>query len=280
MKPKQDEEPVPNQARTIIAGARHALLTLPYDRVRGWVGLLDDGGEPVLLATVGSLPTRVAGNSPTARVDIPGPTGERLVLAGSLRVLPGPVTEIITRIRGVGCGVPRPGIPSPGYDNNLTDRTALTLAVAEVILCLPTTPDRGGHGRVRAGEKPQTRIDLAAYALAEPDLIAAYAPDLVSHLNTDHADQLRRLAEYATVADPAPPEEDTGPHNPMIATVVRSADAHELAGAQITHLDRFGMTMWRVGHHGAEEIRIPFRAPLREPQGLGEELRWMLGLVR
>src|SRR5262249_37717570 len=61
-KPMSAEEPdeamsqLAVRARTVLAGARHALLTLPGPRVRGWTGLIDDGGEPVLLVGADSPP--------------------------------------------------------------------------------------------------------------------------------------------------------------------------------------------------------------------------------
>ncbi|AEH11711.1 MULTISPECIES: DUF2470 domain-containing protein [Protofrankia] len=329
------EEATPSRARTVIAGARHALLTLPYERLCGRVGLLDDGGEPILLVTAGSPPAHAAGSSPTARVDIHGPQGERLVLSGSLRVVPGPATDVIARLAGPGCPTPRPPLGSCGHDHDLV---AIAMIVAEVALYLltPTDPggaaaqpssdhdkidhdkidhsgtDRGGtgsadlprprptapekattgssrrapraagerdRGRARAAGGCGTRIDLIAYALAEPDLIAAYAPDLVAHLNTVHAEQIRRLAEHTVAVDTDQGRGARQPAGPRLVRIVRSGHARELAGAQITRLDHQGLDMWRMGPSGAEEIHLPFRAPLREPRELGREIRWLLGLV-
>ncbi len=318
--PTPVEEAAPNRARTVIAGARHALLTLPYERVRGRVGLLDDGGEPVLLATAGSPPVHAAGSYPTARVDIHGPQGERLVLSGSLRIVPGPAADVIARLTGPGCPAPRPPLGPGGHEQDLV---AIAMAVAEVILYMLTptesctaparTPTGHGaprsagvpgappaatttattegsrwapqagygrdHVRTRATETSETRIDLVAYALAEPDLIATCAPDLVTHLNTAHTEQIRRLAEYAVSVDPDRGDDARRSPGPRLVRVVRSARAQELAGVQITRLDHHGLDMWRIGPSGAEEIRIPFRAPLREPRALGGEIRWLLGLV-
>ncbi|WP_313949527.1 DUF2470 domain-containing protein [Frankia sp. AvcI1] len=98
------------------------------------------------------------------------------------------------------------------------------------------------------------RIDLTSYAFAEPDLISAYAPELIEHLNVGHADQMRQLARHAR------PAETEG----------------DIAGVQVSGLDRYGLDLWRVDSAGAEQVRVAFRQPLVEPRSLGRELRRLL----
>lgn len=279
-----DDDAMPRlavHARTVLAGARHALLTLPGARVCGWTGLIDDGGEPVLLVGTGSPPT-LAAAARRCRLDVPGPAGERLVLSGRLRTMPGNARQIATRIAGPGLR------PMPDCDDD--GLVALALSVDEVLLCLPTSAQPGVRRRgSRAGRRvnalagrrelgrgaepswPSTvsgrRVELAAYALAEPDLIAAYAPDLIEHLNTAHADQLRLIAAHGQAVGTG----NAGAPEPM-----RPADQGAVAGVGVGALDRDGLTLWQVDEVGAHELRVTFHTPLREPRSLGLELRRLL----
>jgi len=309
------------RARTVLAGGRHALLTLPGPRVRGWTGLIDDGGEPLLLVGAGSPPIRsAAASSRRCRIDVPGAGGERLVLAGQLRTVPGSAEQVARRIAGPGLTVE---VPPCGAG----ELAAVALSVDDVLLCLPSAAEPGAprgrrHGVAGSqlaepgrGTEPRwpstangRRVDLAAYALAEPDLIAAYAPDLVEHLNVAHADQLRQIAVHGrpvAVVQPSPASgalggavgdsvagpaagmsgalglgaaagvgRETGP-----AEVGRLADPTDLAaviGVAAGGLDRTGLTLWQIGPDGADEVRVTFRQPLTEPRSLGLELRRLL----
>lgn len=71
------------QARTVLAGGRTALLTLPCEQARGWVGVIDDGGEPVLMASTEGRLACAARNGRRSWVEVPGHAGERLILAGT-----------------------------------------------------------------------------------------------------------------------------------------------------------------------------------------------------
>ncbi|MBX6388655.1 MAG: DUF2470 domain-containing protein [Frankia sp.] len=263
------------RARTVLAGARHALLTLPGARVRGWAGLIDDGGEPVLLVAAGSPPTMAAARSRRCRIDVPGADGERLVLAGQLRTVPGDAQQVAQRIAGPGLTVM---VPDEG---RVDDLVALALSVDDVLLCLPTADEPGAPrrpgwarrpGRAAGGRGGEPRwptmargqrVDLAAYALAEPDLITAYAPDLIEHLNTAHAGQLRRLAAHGRPRSGQRPLAD--PTDPVA-----------VAGVAVSALDRTGLTLWVVGPAGADELRVTFRNELTEPRSLGMEIRRLL----
>ncbi len=263
-------------ARTVLAGARHGLLTLSGERMRGWVGLLDDGGEPIILAGAASPPAAAGLTGGHARVDVPGPVGERVILIGDLRPRPGSAEQVTARL-----STPERPVALVGAEAGLA---AVALSVLEVVLCQPAPVepaavdrDRAGRVRTPGGTRPGTRvtgrewateataqrIPLAAYALAEPDLVLAYAGDLTSHLNHAHAEQVRQLAAAAerlgTVAGPG---------------------VGELIGAQVTGLDHTGLDLWRIGGDGAEAARLTFRNPLTAPGDLGVELRWLLERVR
>jgi len=234
------------RARTVLASGRTARLTLPGQRARGWVGVVDDGGEPVLVAGTDSRIAQAARNGRRSWVDIPGHFGERLILAGPLRVVPGTTDQIVRRLADVGRTV--------GTIEGVTDDlSVLAVSVDDVVLCLPRS-EAGRGSRRWSSASVGRRIDLTTYALAEPDLISAYEPELIEHLNVRHADQMRQLACLEL-----PPEA-----------------ANKVAGAQVSSLDRNGMHLWRIDLNGAVQIRVSFAQPLTEPRSLGHELRHLL----
>lgn len=285
------------QARTILAGGRRALLTLPCANVRGWAGLIDDGGEPLLIVGADSPPVHCAGAGRRARVDICGHNGERLVLSGVLRLVPQTTDDLVERLSQLGRSI-------TVTTGDISDLQVLTVSVDDVLICLPDRAERpvgraaGGArptrsrpdgaaasssrlsrvGRSTRGLRratnprldgrwsalgPARRVELTSYAFAEPDLIAAYAPDLVRHLNDEHPAQVRLLA--------------TRGHAPgLTATSPDDSVGREIIGATVTSLDRYGLDMWRVDTDGAQEIHVAFRSPLAEPRCLGRELRTLL----
>ncbi|WP_261556870.1 DUF2470 domain-containing protein [Frankia tisae] len=242
----QDMVTMARQARTVLAGGRTALLTLPCEQARGWVGVIDDGGEPVLMASTEGRLAGAARNGRRSWVEVPGHAGERLILAGPLRMVPGTTEQILRRLADLG----RTVSTEDGIADGLS---VLALSVDDVVLCLPPTDMDCGPRRWTSATVGR-RIDLATYAFAEPDLISAYAPELIEHLNVGHADQMRQLARHALPA----------------------ATDGDVAGVQVSGLDRYGLDLWRVDGAGAEQVRVTFRRPLIEPRSLGRELRRLL----
>ncbi|WP_308301644.1 DUF2470 domain-containing protein [Frankia umida] len=232
------------RARTVLASGRTALLTLPCERARGWVGMIDDGGEPLLMARADGRIAEAAQSGRRGWVDVPGHFGERLILTGTLRVVPGTTAQILSRLADLGRSVD----PIDAVADGLA---MLAVSVDEVVLCLPPADQAGRVRRWSTGAVGR-RIDLATYAFAEPDLIDAYAPELIDHLNTRHAEQMCQLAG--------------GGRTP----------GGDIAGAYVSGLDRYGMDLWRVDTTGAHPVRIVFDEPLGEPRSLGRELRRLL----
>ncbi len=240
------------RARTVLAGGRTALLTLPREQARGWVGVIDDGGEPMLMANTDGPVVQAARKGRRSWVDVPGHFGERLILAGPLRLVPGTTGQVQRRLADLGRTVDT-------IDGTIDGLSVLAVSVDDVMLCLPSGGLPSGGPDCRP-EKWSTsaagqRIDLTAYALAEPDLVSAYAPELIEHLNSRHADQMRHLASVGLPAEAA---------------------TTDLAGARVSGLDRRGMDLWRVTTQGAEQVRVVFEQPLTEPRSLGQELRRLL----
>ncbi|MCM3883001.1 DUF2470 domain-containing protein [Frankia sp. R82] len=206
--------------------------------------MIDDGGEPLLVARTDGRAAQAARSGRRSWVDVPGHCGERLILAGTLRVVPGTIAQILCRLADLGRSVD----PIDAVADGLA---MLAVSVDEVVLCLPPA-DQAGRVRRWSSSTVGHRIDLATYALAEPDLIDAYAPELIDHLNTRHAEQMCQL-----VGGGRSPEGD-------------------IAGAHASSLDRYGMDLWRVDATGAHPVRIVFDEPLGEPRSLGRELRRLL----
>ncbi|EIV94998.1 Protein of unknown function (DUF2470) [Frankia sp. QA3] len=208
--------------------------------------MIDDGGEPVLMASTDGRVAKAARIGRRSWVEVPGHFGERLILAGPLRVVAGTTEQILRRLADLGRTV--------STEDGVTDGlSVLAVSVDDVVLCLPTT-DEDCRPRRWPTSTVGRRIDLAAYAFAEPDLISAYAPELIEHLNVGHADQMRQLARHA----------------------LPTAIAGDVAGVQVSGLDRYGIDLWRVDAAGAEQVRVTFRQPLIEPRSLGRELRRLL----
>ncbi|CAO5248260.1 DUF2470 domain-containing protein [Frankia sp. AgKG'84/4] len=247
MKPLAHQEhmiEMAQRARTVLAGGRTALLTLPREQARGWMGVIDDGGEPMLLANSDGPVVQAARKGRRSWVDVPGHFGERLILAGPLRLVPGTTDQILRRLADLGRTVDT-------IDGMIDGLSVLAVSVDDVMLCYPSDCRPKKWSTSAVGR----RIDLTAYALAEPDLISAYAPELIAHLNSRHADQMRHLASVGLPAE--------------VATT-------DLAGAHVSGLDRRGLDLWRVTTQGAEQVRVVFEQPLTEPRSLGQELRRLL----
>jgi hypothetical protein len=102
------------------------------------------------------------------------------------------------------------------------------------------------------GERFET-IDLDAYEAAQPDTIIARSPHVISHLNTEHADELVVLASHLTGQS-------------------RSA----LAAASVQWIDARGIELSLIDHTGARDLRFPFRRPLSTMDELGHHLHRLL----
>ena len=156
------------RARTVLAGGRHALVTLPCERAHGWVGLLDDGGEPVLLVGASSPPALGASSEPQGRVDVPGHNGERLVLTGRLRHVPGMTDTVVRRLAGAARAVVVPG-------SDATDVVALAF-VGRRGPALPADR-RSRRSWPDAGRPAQVHVDAGGEATGGPGTWLAAGTD-------------------------------------------------------------------------------------------------------
>lgn len=101
-------------------------------------------------------------------------------------------------------------------------------------------------GAVRLGEHGQISIEAAAYAGARLDPLGRDAPAVLAHLRQPH-------------------------HAEQLAACLRAA-GREVAFAEPSQLDRYGLTVLAVGLDGVSEVRLPFPRPINKlgdlPPGL------------
>ncbi|MBQ0905555.1 DUF2470 domain-containing protein [Micromonospora sp. U21] len=149
-------------------------------------------------------------------------------------------TPVRNRVRGrgtlTGWLAPTAG-DTPGYDSSDDDLVAvLDLATAEVTTAEGTAS-----------------IDPAAFALAQPDPLAAAEADLLCHLDHHHPHTVERLC--------------------------RLIPAHQLRGVRQVRplrLDRHGVVLRLELHTGDRDIRLSFRSTLRHPDQLGDQIDALL----
>jgi putative heme iron utilization protein len=107
----------------------------------------------------------------------------------------------------------------------------------------------GGFGRM-------SWVDVDDYRLAEPDPLAASAPDIVAHMNADHADALVTLCHHF-------------------------AGATDVVSAVMTAVDRYGFDVVTEGSGANRQaLRIAFREQQVRPEGVRMELIGMLAEAR
>ncbi|HVK68668.1 MAG TPA: DUF2470 domain-containing protein, partial [Polyangium sp.] len=103
----------------------------------------------------------------------------------------------------------------------------------------------GGFGRM-------SWVDAAAYARAEPDPLAAFAPRILGHMNDDHAASIlayaRKLAGIADATD-----------------------------AQMTGVDRYGIEMAVTTPSGERRVRLAFDAEIQTREEARKALIEMAG---
>ncbi|MRG93190.1 HugZ family protein [Polyangium spumosum] len=89
----------------------------------------------------------------------------------------------------------------------------------------------GGFGRM-------SWVDAAAYARAEPDPLAEFAPRILGHMNDDHADSILAYAR-------------------------KLADIADATAAEMTAVDRYGIELAVKAPSGERRVRLPFEAEVR-----------------
>jgi putative heme iron utilization protein len=237
------------RARTLVgAGGRATLSTLSVEVPGTPFGSLvtyaaDDAGRPVLF--VSTLAEHWANLEADPRASLlaaePAPDGAdplalgRLTLLGRAETLTGAAADA-ERERFAAV---HPAAFYIGYG----DFRCVRLGVAAVRYV-------GGFGRM-------SWVDAAAYAAARPDPLAPHAPDIVAHMNADHADALVELCHHR-------------------------AGRTDVVAARMTAVDRLGFEVAAdvSGPRRRAAFRIAFRAPQTSPGGVRRELVALLREAR
>jgi Protein of unknown function (DUF2470) len=95
-------------------------------------------------------------------------------------------------------------------------------------------------------------VDAAALLAARPDPFCAFESCWIRHLDTDHRDVVARLAD-------------------RLPARLRRGDVRPLG------VDRYGMRLRVESADGDRDIRLPFRTPVDDVNGLGQAIRLLMG---
>jgi putative heme iron utilization protein len=194
--PKSSEAPEPSlaeRARTLASIARIGSLSTHSSRLSGYPFgsmmpfAIDDVGRPVFFISSMGMHTQNLQGDPRASLLITQPNVEedplgaaRLTLVGTAKVAPAAeVSELyLSRFENARLW------------QDFTDFAYYRLEIEGIYFI-------GGFGVMGW-------IEPAEYGAASPDPLSAIAPGVIEHMNSDHADALRRIA--ARYADEAPEE--------------------------------------------------------------------------
>jgi hypothetical protein len=80
------------------------------------------------------------------------------------------------------------------------DRAESNTPDSDIVVALRVHEVSAGcpHGHLGTAIAGERRLPIEVYALAKPDEVAANTPRIISHLNVEHAGQVRLLVAHAT----------------------------------------------------------------------------------
>jgi len=172
------------EARTIVASTSTGTLASLTGDGDPWASLVTYGlldGAPVLCVSHMAEHGRNLAADPRASIAIVGPTTDPDPLAGSRVTLAG----VVERPTGPHLGAAREAhlaaVPAAKYYIDYSDFALWVLRVHRVRWV-------GGYGRMDSATGE-------AYTAAQPDPIRPHAAGAVAHLNADHSESLRLLAQ-------------------------------------------------------------------------------------
>jgi hypothetical protein len=228
-----DDHQLARRARTTLAGADTGMLLTADHRGRATltvpVRVFDDGGGALIPCDRDSALAGAAHAQRLASLMLaPNPTfGVRLTLSGRLTPI------------------------NVGTDAD-ADADADRTATRDMLVALRVEQIQAGcpHGQLGLRRAEQRQVPIAIYALAEPDALAANIPRLIAHLNSEHPEQVRWLAVYATGLPLA-----------------------RLVGATLTALTADQAVLCWVDESGAHPAILPFAQPAQGLSDLAATLR-------
>ncbi|HEX2023138.1 MAG TPA: DUF2470 domain-containing protein [Acidimicrobiales bacterium] len=237
------------RARTLVASrTRGALSTIALEPAGAPFGSvvtygLDAGGNPWFFVSTLAEHTRNMEADPRASLLVveDTPAGDdplalgRVTLVGSAVQVDDPDQRAAARASYLAAN------PSAFYVD-YGDFRCMRLDVAAVRYV-------GGFGRM-------SWVHVDDYRTAEPDPLAPAAPDIVAHMNADHADALVLLCRHF-------------------------AGAGDLVSAAMTAVDRYGFEVVAEGASGhPRALRVGFRGEQVTPEAVRMELIGMLAEAR
>lgn len=248
-RPARPEPSHAERARTVVAGqTRAALSTLALDPPGTPFGSvitygLDGDGRPAFFVSTMAEHTRNLDADPRASVLVVDDTP-----AGADPLASGRVTLV-----GVVGEVTDPGERAAAREGYLAANPAAFYVDYGDFRCLrlEVTGVRyvGGFGRM-------SWVDVARYAAARPDPLAAAAEGIIAHMNADHAAALVTLCHH-------------------------DAGRADVLAASMTAVDRYGFEVVAdLGGDRREALRIAFPTEQETADGVRQELIAMLQVAR
>lgn len=221
--------PEPSHAercRTLVAGAsRGALSTVsvepagyPYGSVASYA--LDDRGNPLCFVSLMAEHTQNAIRDPRASLLVtePVPDGADPLARGRVTLL-GRFAQVDDEERAAVRARYLEANPASEYYIDFGDFVFSRLTVEHIRYV-------GGYGRM-------SWVDVAEYAVAEPDPLAEAAAGIIEHMNGDHADAQVLYCRYL-------------------------AGRPDTTEATMAAVDRYGFDMIAIGPTGRVAVRLGF----------------------
>ena len=214
------------RCRTLVAGeTRGALATVavdpagyPYGSVASYG--LDDRGNPLFFVSLMAEHTQNAIRDPRASLLVaePVPEGADPLASGRVTLL-GTIAAVADDDRDVARERYLAANPAASYYIDFGDFAFYRLTVESIRYV-------GGYGRM-------SWVDVADYAIAQPDPLAGAASGIIEHMNADHADAQVLYCRHL-------------------------AGRPETTAASMSAVDRYGFEMIAVGPNGRAAVRLGF----------------------
>jgi heme oxygenase (biliverdin-IX-beta and delta-forming) len=248
-RPAPPEPAHAERARTLVANQTRAALStialVPAGTPFGSVVTygLDDVGRPSFFVSTMAEHTRNLDADPRASLLVveTTPLGADPLASGRVTLL-GVVAEVSDPDERAAARDQYLGANPGAFYVDYGDFRCMRLTVTDVRYV-------GGFGRM-------SWVDAAAYAAARPDPLTSDAAGIVGHMNADHADALVILCHH-------------------------DAGRPDVVSASMTAVDRYGFEVIAdVGGGHREALRIGFRTPQDDAEGVRRELVGMLRAAR
>jgi putative heme iron utilization protein len=248
-RPAPPEPSHAERARTLVAGqSRGALSTIAVEPAGTPFGSvvtygLDPLGQPSFFVSTMAEHTRNLDADPRASLLVveETPAGADPLASGRVTLL-GTVAEVADPQERAAARAGYLAANPAAFYVDYGDFRCVRLVVTDIRYV-------GGFGRM-------SWLDVEAYAAAQPDPLLPAAPDIIRHMNADHAEALVTLCHHYAGRD-------------------------DVVSASMTAVDRYGYEV--VADPGAdrrEALRIGFRAEQVTADGVRRELIGMLQQAR